>query len=158
MLQQFVANERIPNVEFVPTLPREIAQQRIASADVGVVSALPGLYEVAYPSKMMSYLLSGLPVLTLAEESSSISEFLRVHDLGVTASPSDESKAADTIVDLVRRLENGEYDRSRIVRRSAELFSRSAYFASYGRVMEKCTTTQNACRSSTSLELAMQHI
>jgi glycosyltransferase involved in cell wall biosynthesis len=136
-LQQLAARDRMTHVTFVGVVPREEAQRRIAGADAGIVPAMPGLYDVAFPSKIMSYLIVGLPVLVLAEERSSIANFLHEHGMGLVASPTDLSQTAEAICRLVRGLQQQAYDSGQIARRSATLFSRETYLASYSEVFTK---------------------
>lgn len=65
-----------PQVRFAPFLPFEQARTVIAEADIGLVSLSPGLYRVAYPSKLSTYLDLGLTVLALIEPESQLARDL----------------------------------------------------------------------------------
>lgn len=71
-----------PQVGFGPFLPFAQARAIIAEADIGLVSLLPGLYRVAYPSKALTYLALGVPVLALVEPESNLAKDLAKHGHG----------------------------------------------------------------------------
>ena len=127
------------NVEFLAGRPRDEAQQLIAAADVGFVGAQPGLYDVAYPSKMMSYLRAGLPVLVHVEPTSAMAAFLNENGLGVAASPTSVSAAAESIDTLVTQVAAGQFDPAGIAARANEIYSRETYFQRYEQLIQRCT-------------------
>ncbi len=98
-------------VRFGPFLPFSQARTLIADADVGLVSLEKGLYRVAYPSKIASYLEQGLPVLALVEPESAIAEGLSGNALGATAPIDDPVAIADALRGL---LESPGYSRSHL--------------------------------------------
>ena len=61
----------------------------MASADAGIVSLAPGVIDCAYPSKLMTYLEVGLPVVAVVETDSELAGFVESHGLGWVASPND---------------------------------------------------------------------
>lgn len=65
-----------PQVVFGPFLPFRQARELIQEADVGLVALMPGVYRVAYPSKVATYLSLGLPVLALVEPGSNLAREL----------------------------------------------------------------------------------
>lgn len=65
-----------PQVSFGPFVPVEQANALIAEADVALVSLVPGMYKVAYPSKLLTYLGLGVPVLALIEPQSELARDL----------------------------------------------------------------------------------
>jgi glycosyltransferase involved in cell wall biosynthesis len=129
----------LPNIDFLGLKPRDEAQTLIAKADVGFVGALPGLYDVAYPSKMMSYLKAGLPVLVQVENDSPVADFIQAHQFGIAASPTNLAEAADAIVDVVSKINDGQFDRVQIAQRAAEEFSKELFFDRYSAVLASCT-------------------
>lgn len=134
-LRQMATRERIRGVEFCGSVPRDEAQVRIGAADGGLIPALPGLYEVAFPSKMMSYLSAGVPVLAFAEKEASVGRFLAAHAFGEIADPSEIESAANSLCRFVESIEAGKYERRAIADRAAEIFSRDRFFRAYERVV-----------------------
>lgn len=84
-----------PQVRFAPFLPFDQARAVIAEADIGLVSLSPGLYRVAYPSKLSTYLDLGLTVLALIEPESRMAQMLESTGHGAAAAfPEPEAIAA----------------------------------------------------------------
>ena len=89
-LQQFVRDHNLQQVRLHGYLGPEILADKLQSAyDVGIVSLHPGVIRCAYPSKMMSYIRNGLPVLALVERDSELVEVVGQYKSGWTADPSD---------------------------------------------------------------------
>ncbi len=92
-----------PQVTFAPFLPLEQAKPLIAQADVGLVSLSRGVYKVAYPSKVSTYISLGVPILALVERESAMARDLT--DIGVAVIPLIASSlgiaaALDELVEL----------------------------------------------------------
>ncbi len=79
-------------VQFAPFLPFETAATVMADADIGLVSLAKDIYAVSYPSKILSYLGLGLPVLTFIEPHSGIAQ--EVTHNGIGATPAHETAAS----------------------------------------------------------------
>jgi len=84
-----------PQVRFAPFLPFEQASAIISGADIGLVSLNPGIYRVAYPSKLSTYLNLGLTVLAVIEPESRMAQMLEATGQGaVAAFPEPEAIGA----------------------------------------------------------------
>jgi len=84
-----------PQIRFAPFLPFNQARAVIAGADIGLVSLSPGLFRVAYPSKLSTYLDLGLTVLALIEPESRMAQMLETTGQGaVAALPEPEAIGA----------------------------------------------------------------
>lgn len=134
-LQTLAIELGLSNVTFHGHVTRDAAQRLIAASDVGVVAAAPGLYRVAYPSKINSYLIGGLPTLVFAASGSPIDGWLTENAFGMTACPTDAERAADSIVRIVRAVVAGEYSTEKIAHKSAELLSARVYFHNYQEIV-----------------------
>jgi len=84
-------------VHFVGQHTPAVARAAMARSDLGVVSLLPGIHRVAYPSKLMNYVAAGCPVLALVEEDSSVATDVRAHDLGCVCRQGDSDDIAEAI-------------------------------------------------------------
>lgn len=60
----------IERLQFIDPLPGDEFQKALASADILLVNELPGLNEMAVPSKLTSYFSTGLPVIAATDEGS----------------------------------------------------------------------------------------
>ena len=77
----------LANVAFLPHRRFAEARAIITRADVGIVSLEPGIFRLAFPSKTITYLSLGLPVLCIVEPESEIASLIRDNGLGWTAAP-----------------------------------------------------------------------
>lgn len=83
-----------PQVKFGPFLPFADAKELIRDADLGLVSLAPGIFRVSYPSKVLSYLGLGLPMLALVEPESALADDILSAGIGVVpAAPTPEAIA-----------------------------------------------------------------
>jgi glycosyltransferase involved in cell wall biosynthesis len=104
----------LANVRFEPHRPFEDAQRLIATADVGLVSLEPGIYRYAFPSKTLTYLGLGLPILAIVELESKLAESIRQDELGWVAPANNP----DVLGDLLSTLEirDGDNPRGRLTK------------------------------------------
>jgi len=91
-----------PQVKFGPFLPIAQAKVLMAEADVGLVSLQKDIYKVAYPSKVLTYLALGLPILALVEPQSNLSQQLEREGLGCTPVDSSPEAIAATLEKLLK--------------------------------------------------------
>ncbi len=86
----------LASVVFEPHRPFEAAQADIAAADVGIVSLEPGIYRLAFPSKTLTYLGLGLPLLCVVEPESQLARMVADNRIGWVA-PRDPAAIAAAI-------------------------------------------------------------
>ena len=99
-----------PRVRFGPYLPYAQAKELISEADVGLVSLTPDIYRVSYPSKVLTYIGLGLPMLALVEPGSQLAR--EIAENGIGAVPSEATPAA--VADAADRLLTGAADRQAV--------------------------------------------
>lgn len=63
-------------------------------ADLGVISLNLGVISAAYPSKMMTYLRNGCPILALVEQDSELAQMVRSERIGLTGAQGDTAALA----------------------------------------------------------------
>ncbi len=88
-------------VSFAGFLPFDQAKVLIEEADIGLVSLLPGIYRVAYPSKVLSYMGLGLPMLALVEPESELAKSLRQGGVGAVPDTHTPEAIAAALKDLL---------------------------------------------------------
>lgn len=82
-------------VRFLPPVSVEVATAIVSRADLAVVSLAPGVFRCAYPSKTMTCLAAGTPLLAVVEPESQMAREILEHDFGYLASgPGPEGIAA----------------------------------------------------------------
>lgn len=100
-IEQAVESQGLANVRLYGYRPpSEIADFLQNRADLGIVSLEPGVIEAAYPSKTMSYLRQGCPVLALVESHSELARMLESTGAGRQADPGDVGGVVSTLRDL----------------------------------------------------------
>lgn len=79
----------LEHVEFVPPLPGDDFVEALAAADVLLVNELPGLKDMAVPSKLTSYFNAGRPVLAATDADSVTAMELEFSGGGVRVDPAN---------------------------------------------------------------------
>ena len=72
------------------TVARFVREQ----ADLGVISLNRGVIDAAYPSKTMTYLRNGCPLLALVEPDSELARMVYAEEIGLTRAQEDASGLA----------------------------------------------------------------
>lgn len=120
-LMEMVLQKNIRTVKFHAALPLDEAFEFISNCDVGIVSLMPGLYKLAYPSKTFTYLAAGLPVLALIETESELARETEARRVGFAR---DWSDSDESILSAVRELALNAPTAKDVRQRSVDLFDR----------------------------------
>jgi len=73
------------SIYFLPQQPVEIARAAMREADFTIVSLQPEIFRYAYPSKAITYLSVGSPVLAVVEQESELSQLIKSNQWGYVA-------------------------------------------------------------------------
>lgn len=76
-------------VKFIPHQPVQVAKAIIRDSDMAIVSLAEKVVDYAYPSKTMTYLSQGTPILLSVEENSEIAKFVLDNKVGIKVRPSN---------------------------------------------------------------------
>lgn len=93
------------NVQFHEWLPYSQARHVIADADVGLVSLMPGIVDVSYPSKTFTYLGLGVPLAVVVEPESELARMVCGENLGFCARDATPGGVADLFREIAARRE-----------------------------------------------------
>ena len=85
------------NVKFLPHQSVNVARRMIADADLGIVSLSRDIYKYAYPSKTMTYLEEGCPLLVSVERGCELANFVESSNVGIWVLPEQPQSTADAI-------------------------------------------------------------
>lgn len=97
-LQQFSSDHQLHQVRLCGYLSPELLAEKLRTQyDVGIVSLHPGVIRCAYPSKVMSYIRNGLPVLALLEQNTELVDVLARYKAGWTADPANSRAVKRTL-------------------------------------------------------------
>lgn len=86
-IQRRIEAEALRNVNLVPAVDRAEAQWLIEQSDLAIVSLAPDVYRSSYPSKTMSYIEAGRPILAIVESNSSLAHDIVSNQLGAVCRP-----------------------------------------------------------------------
>lgn len=89
----------LDNVTFLPRQSAETAFAAAATSHLGIVSLLPGVYQVAWPSKSLTYWAAGCPVLGIVEPQSRLATTIADHSLGVVAQARTGAAVASAVLE-----------------------------------------------------------
>jgi colanic acid biosynthesis glycosyl transferase WcaI len=102
-LEQELAREPAPNFLLLPLLPEPAYRAMLAEATVGIVTQAKGSGQVVFPSKLLTIVAAGLPVLAVAEEDSDLACAVAKGNFGVNVPPAQPEEVAQAMINLARQ-------------------------------------------------------
>jgi glycosyltransferase involved in cell wall biosynthesis len=102
-VERAAADRGLANVRVHGYRPPHDVAEFLRTADLGVVSLPPGLTRAAYPSRTMTYLRQGCPVLALVDGDSELARTIVAAGAGFQVDPTSAERLADTLRDLADR-------------------------------------------------------
>ena len=117
--------------------PFEEACGLMTRFDAGIVSIQPDIYRYAYPSKTLTYLGLGLPLLAMVEPESALAVSITKDRLGIAVSNSNPQSLADGFSDLAEYLKSEANDRQRIKALANETSSSMAVMNQWGSMFDE---------------------
>jgi colanic acid biosynthesis glycosyl transferase WcaI len=99
-IERIVASGAAPNVTLIPLQPEEKYRLMMADADVCVISQRAGSAAAFFPSKLLSCVAFGKPVLAVADRDSELARVVREEDLGIWVALED----LDAVAKVMRSL------------------------------------------------------
>lgn len=100
------------SIYFLGYLNSDIAINALLQSDLGVVSISEPTYRTAYPSKTMTYLNAGLPILAFIDKSSELADFIVNKELGILMESNNIQEMKITLIDFFNNKER--YDSKKI--------------------------------------------
>ena len=88
------------NVRFLDYQPLEFTKSIIKNADIGLVTLVPKIYKYAYPSKIMTYLEQGIPIIYNLEAESEIVKSARSKGYGFYTKFGNKNSMANLLIRL----------------------------------------------------------
>lgn len=87
----------VANLQLLPLLPDAEYQGMLLDADLALIPQLPGTGRVCFPSKLLSVLAAGLPVISAADENSDLAEAVQNGGFGVNVPAADAPALAEAL-------------------------------------------------------------
>ncbi|WP_419194164.1 glycosyltransferase family 4 protein [Novipirellula herctigrandis] len=140
-LQKQVANNNNKRVVFLPYQPLSIAEPLMSEADLCVVSLLPDVYRYAFPSKLITYMSQGCPVLVLAESESELGRFPERYKIGYSCSQESVDQIARTIEFAIASASDRAEFSERSQQAWQDFFGREQIDAAWVNLIQSCDTT-----------------
>ena len=113
-LKRLAADLFYNNVDFMPFQKPADAKRLIAQADFGLVTLRPGMHKVAYPSKTMTYLGAGCPVIAMVDPESELAKLVTSERLGLVVRDTTPHVLAQTLREGCRSRETWRNEHSRL--------------------------------------------
>ncbi len=79
------------NVTVLTSLPTADYHRLLNASDVAVISLRPGAETASFPSRALSYMAAGLPIVAAMRTPGDLSDLLVLHNCGVVVAPQDVS-------------------------------------------------------------------
>ena len=145
-LEQCAHNLALPNVRFLPLQPREVLPSMLASADVLLLNQASRVVDMVIPSKLLTYLAAGRPVIAAVPPASEASRCLGDAGGGLVVEPENPAQLAAAILNLyehrdralqmglaARRYAESHFASDRILARYESLFASVACLPQHSR-------------------------
>lgn len=100
-LQRKSAEIGLSNVKFLPVQPPDVFPQMLAASDVALVSQQRSVSDIVFPSKTVTYLASGSPVIASVNRESEIARVIDRSGAGVVVAP-ENPEALIKAVEMLR--------------------------------------------------------
>lgn len=133
-LEKMVASFDV-RARFVGQQSVTTAKAAMQEAGAGFVSLVPGLYRYAYPSKTMTYLEQGCPLLVAVEPESQLAREVSEQGLGVCVENGDARALADAIRELADSPESRADMRVAALRKARTEFSESSVLSRWSKLV-----------------------
>lgn len=141
MLRDRAANAE--NIRFLPHQSVDVARHMIADADLGIVCLNPEIYKYAFPSKTMTYLEEGCPLLVSVERNSDLANFVEASNVGKWVKPGSADSIAESIesIYLDSTSHNQMKERARLL--SKKFFSEHKILETWDRLVDSAVEGKN---------------
>jgi colanic acid biosynthesis glycosyl transferase WcaI len=96
-LEAFLRARPTLAVQLLPLLSDFDYNALLAAADVALITQAVGTGQFFFPSKLLSVLAAGLPVIAVADETSELAGAIRAGGFGVTVRPGDPAALAEVL-------------------------------------------------------------
>ena len=103
VLEARVRNNPLLNARLLPLLSDADYRGMMAASDVCLITQAKGTGRFCMPSKLLSILVAGKPVIAAADESSELVQSVRQGDFGITVPPENPAAIAGALTEMAAR-------------------------------------------------------
>lgn len=103
-LIKYAGRKAVANVVFLPLQPDAAFESLMVAADACVITQQKGTGQYFFPSKLLTSVTRGKPILAVADVTSELAHAVVEGDLGVVVPPDDYAAVADAAVEMAEAL------------------------------------------------------
>lgn len=130
------------NVCFLDSLPESDFQLALAAADFLLVNELPGVRDMAVPSKLTSYFNAGVPVIAATDEGSVTAFEIELSGGGIRVDPGEPAAIVEAAESLAREPQLRAHISERALRFRRETLSEDVAVAHYDEFITSLATSR----------------
>lgn len=135
-IQQFVQDNGLANVRFLPYQPQDKLAQALGAADLHLVSLNPRLEGLVFPSKIYGALAAGRPLLFIGDPHGEAARLIRQGKCGQSVAAGDSDSLVAVIEDYLQHPERAPIEGLCGRRYLEQRFSRRQSLEQFGRLLE----------------------
>ena len=124
-------------VRFVGHQPVEVAKAAMREVDLGYVSLAPDVYRYAFPSKTMTYLTQGCPLIVAVEQHSELARDTLEQGYGFWTAPEDSEALARLLTDIADNKRQLEGMSARALDKARSKYEESAVLENWSRIIQQ---------------------
>jgi colanic acid biosynthesis glycosyl transferase WcaI len=103
VLEARLREHPLPNARLLPLLPEADYRGMMAASDICLITQAKGTGQFCLPSKLLSILVAGKPVVAAADETSELTRAVRQGSFGVVVPPEEPEAIAGALTDIAAR-------------------------------------------------------
>ena len=96
-LEAYIASSKAGNIKYIPTLPKTDFENLTAACDVGMIFLDHCFTIPNFPSRLLSYMQAGLPVLSAADPNTDIGDVIEANGFGWKCESNDPDAFATKV-------------------------------------------------------------
>jgi colanic acid biosynthesis glycosyl transferase WcaI len=135
-LQRSIENKGVDNVKLYPLQPDDLYQALLTEADISLITQQRGTGQFFFPSKLLSILQYGRPVLAVADDSSELARAVQEGKFGLVVAPGDASALVQAAAAMLQASEEQRAAWASNGRRWVDQFRRSQVLRAYEQRIE----------------------
>lgn len=127
----------LDSVTFFPHQSVSVAREIMRDADLGIVSLNKDIYKYAFPSKTMTYLAEGCPLLVSVEKESELVSFVDENDIGVCAEIGSPQSISTAVASVFQNKARHDVMKKAAKKLSETLFDEDVVLAQWSSLVRK---------------------
>jgi colanic acid biosynthesis glycosyl transferase WcaI len=100
VLDQYIREQKLTNVKLLPLQPAEELAEMYCAADVLVLNQRAAVVDSVIPSKLLTYMAAGRPVVAAVSDQSETSRYIDRAKCGVIVQPESPAALAEAVLNL----------------------------------------------------------